>query len=392
MLITKATGLKIKDVSLVGNEFVPLGVPKFGKSEAEGLKHSKFKIEVFIEQGCYNKLVIYNDIGYSATGCDATDYAATGQSAFITEVTGTFSAGQTVLIDWDGFINDIYDSRWFTDKDNGFALKVSGIDAFGVTHQHSYIIKTAFKDEKWLDITIDRGNSRIDVLMRVNIDLDMAVKGSAPDAATVAEIEASRFYIKARPILKKQVLANTDLLNLATSAMQKYWSRNQTTHKLIQPDITIQGQSYQVFTQAVITDNNALPRAKITFNSNRKWGRSNSFPGMRNIIYNVGYTKYRGVWSYERQADAESHFQETFAHEMGHSIVWDYRGWLHSLNHEGSSTIWQRCNYSYNYPALGELDLNKYSGTKRPVDFFERVVANAEDIKGLLWISRLKEC
>ena len=140
----------------------------------------------------------------------------------------------------------------------------------------------------------------------------------------------------------------------------------------------------------VITDKNALPKAKITFNTNSEWGRSNSFPIFRNVFYNVGYIKYDKNWEYDSKIEADDDFKETFAHEMGHSIVWDYRGMWQSLNHEGSSTLLQKRNGKYNYPSSGELDLNKYS-VATTTDFYERVVANEDDVKGLLWVSRLEE-
>ncbi len=74
---------------------------------------------------------------------------------------------------------------------------------------------------------------------------------------------------------------------------------------------------------------------------------------------------------------------------MGHAIVSAYRGNFQSLIHEGSSTIKQDINNTYQYPKHGELDLMKYSHGE-PNDFFDRLVANETDVKGLLWISQLE--
>lgn len=82
-------------------------------------------------------------------------------------------------------------------------------------------------------------------------------------------------------------------------------------------------------------------------------------------------------------------FEETFAHEFGHAIVSAYRGDFQSLIHEGSSTVSQDVNGSYKYPETGELDLMRYA-KGQPSDFFNRVVANETDVKGLLWISQLE--
>ena len=80
----KSTALEIKKVSLYENEFIPLGVPKFGELESEGLKHSKFTIEVDVKQGTYSKL---------------TTFGGTSLSDIIDEQTGTFTAGQTIKIE-----------------------------------------------------------------------------------------------------------------------------------------------------------------------------------------------------------------------------------------------------------------------------------------------------
>ena len=372
----KSTALEVKDVSLYKNEFIPLGVPKFGEPESEGLKHSKFTIEVTIKKGTYSKLTISG---------------ASVISGIIAEQSGTFTAGQTVEIEWDGFINDIYDSKWFTDKSNRQSIKLQGINEFGGTDEHTYVIEMEFKDEKWADVVIDRSKSRIDVTIRVNINPNIEVAGLSPNASTVAEIQTSDDYIKfGDPIISTQTKTNQQLQDLVIAGMNKYWSRNSTTHRLINPSITIHGATYEVFTNTVITDKNALPQAKIAFNTNNEWGRSNSFPIFRKVFYNVGYLDDDIKWYYESEADADDTFKETFAHEMGHSIVWDYRGRSESLTHEGSSTTSQKPNNSYNYPSTGELDLNKYSGTST-TDFYERVVANEVDVKGLLWVSRLEE-
>lgn len=374
--IDKAASLEIKDISLVGNEFIPLGVPKFGEPESEGLKHSKFTIEVTIKKGAYSKLTILGDSVISG---------------LIAEQSGTFTAGQTVKIEWDGFVNDIYDSKWFTDKNNRPSIKLQGINDLGGMDEHTYVIKTTFKDEKWADVVIDRSKSRIDVTIRVNIDPNIEVKGIAPSARTMSEIQSAPRYSSVNPILNNQTRTNQQLRDLAITGINKYWSRNHSSHTLIQPDITVSGKTYEVFTQAIITDQNALPSTKVTFNTNNKWGRSNSIPRFRNVIYNVGYIEYDLGWDYDIEIYADNDFEETFAHEVGHSIVWKVRDWQESLTHEGSSTKGQKTNNNYNYPISGELDLIKYSGIDHPADFFDRVVANKEDVRGLLWVSRLKE-
>ena len=188
--IDKAASLEIKDISLVGNQFIPLGVPKFGEPESEGLKHSKFTIEVTIKKGTYSKLTISG---------------ASVISGIIAEQSGTFSAGQTVKIEWDGFVNDIYDSKWFTDKDNRPSIKVQGINDLGGIDEHTYMIKTTFKDEKWADVVIDRSKSRIDVTIRVDIDPNIEVKGITLNQNVEREIKSSISYDPNYPILNETI-------------------------------------------------------------------------------------------------------------------------------------------------------------------------------------------
>jgi hypothetical protein len=42
------------------------------------------------------------------------------------------------------------------------------------------------------------------------------------------------------------------------------------------------------------------------------------------------------------------------------------------------------------HPVSGEIDLMKYTDSVPPLDLLGRFVASEQDVKGLLWLSRVK--
>ncbi len=59
------------------------------------------------------------------------------------------------------------------------------------------------------------------------------------------------------------------------------------------------------------------------------------------------------------------------------------------LTTKGSSHIWQSANGTYTFTG-SEYDLMKYSQAKQfPPDYYDKVVASEEDVRGLLAISKL---
>ena len=372
----KGAYLTLSKIYLKDNTYVPMGIPKFNDSIANGLKHSKIYIEVKIHSGTFKNLKL--TISGSGSG-------SSGGSALLAEKIGIFSAGDTVAFEWDGFVKDKYDSSMLVHRKQEF--KVTGQSNSGFSADHSKTVKFRYKQEQWVDIKINKQNKRIDVDLRINIADTVKFKGIPPSKEVVEKIKANGLLSR---MLVKPNMTDNDLFKLALAGVKKYWSRNHSAHSHIKPHVTIQNQVYQVYTKALLSDKKAITQTKITYNTNGKNGRSNNIPFFQEVVYNTGcLIDSSGNVFYRVPSKSNLLFKETFAHEMGHAIVSAYRGDGQSLNHEGSSYPWQTPNGTYQYPNVGELDLMKYT-ENQATEFYERVVANEMDVKGLLWISRLE--
>jgi len=79
---------------------------------------------------------------------------------------------------------------------------------------------------------------------------------------------------------------------------------------------------------------------------------------------------------------------------LGHEILSAYGGDSYSYSHKGSSYI--VCQKTKKvakggvaYPATGNIDIMKYYNGSTPADFYSRVYASVQDVKSLLWLSRV---
>lgn len=164
---------------------------------------------------------------------------------------------------------------------------------------------------------------------------------------------------------------------------------------------------------------------KLIFNTNSEWGRSGNPGAFARIFYNVGYLKYSDRWGYQSQLDADRDFEETSAHEIGHTILKSYGNTVYSWQHRGSSYFlpqdakptldsdsWEKIKEQYThidfytinkmsytfgeyYPSKGEIDLMKYYHTRNPKGNIvaypdkTRTVASEKDVLGLLWLTKM---
>jgi hypothetical protein len=87
-----------------------------------------------------------------------------------------------------------------------------------------------------------------------------------------------------------------------------------------------------------------------------------------------------------------TYFEHTAAHEFGHRIMGAYGGRTYSWTHNQSSTeLTQVPLPGTTYPANGEIDLMKYAERRvKRQDRWDRSVASVQDVKGLLWLVRVK--
>ena len=146
---------------------------------------------------------------------------------------------------------------------------------------------------------------------------------------------------------------------------------------------------------------------EIIFSTNSRVKRSRNFILSRKLYYQIGYNYHKSWtnfpinhpvfinkgWSFDSKSAIALDFQFTSAHEIGHELLTEYGGGFgHSYNHKNTSTTLSQETLSSqgNFPTNGEIDLMKYyqNYPKSKLDF-DRVVASEEDLKGLIWLSKI---
>lgn len=291
---------------------------------------------------------------------------------------------------WDGFIKDKYDSTWFTKEK--FEFTVIGTNSKGGQDKHSSQHRFEYKQCDWLDIKINRSTKKIDVNLRVAISKISKVhveKRRLVPLVPPAEIKRNNN----RPIIGKINITDNEIKTLVKQSVSRYWSRNSSTltGKQNHPiDIDVNGDKYEVFTTCEISKNNTLPELNVKFNTNTNIARSRNWEGSRIAFYNAGYLKFgKDSWSYYDQATASKVFKRVFAHELGHEILLAYGGQTYSKKHKNSSTALQSANSNYKFVGK-EYDLMKYSQQDNPLDYYNKVVASAEDVLSFIWLSRIQ--
>ncbi|CAM1356880.1 hypothetical protein [Tenacibaculum ascidiaceicola] len=252
--------------------------------------------------------------------------------------------------------------------------------------------------------------------------------------------EALSYYGKS-PI-KSRTKSFEELKKMALEGINKYWSRHSNN---IGKGVNINGEFYELYVNSINETNPrlSLNDVPLIYNTNNPWSRSGNTGGsyddnnfddevmgllpdglVQRISFNVGYIqrdywkdyaenhwfyKIRG-WSFVEENKEEEEFKFTSAHEIGHEILQAYGGTIYSWQHKGSSYYVPQdtkpvgkesfkekyINIDYmeeskgeNTPVSGkEIDLmkyyNDYSGYK------SRIVADEKDVKGILWLTKIK--
>lgn len=132
-------------------------------------------------------------------------------------------------------------------------------------------------------------------------------------------------------------------------------------------------------------------------NLDNEYGRSTSLAGFRKVNHNLGYYYDRYLQGKEKDSyiATENQFKLDAAHEMGHVVLNKYAPHSfpdYSWSHKGTSTVFTQESLSNTkMPRNGEVDLMKYSDdhASAMVQYLNSVAAN-EDVKGLVWLSRVK--
>ncbi|WP_299189528.1 hypothetical protein [uncultured Psychrobacter sp.] len=100
-----------------------------------------------------------------------------GEQQPLSSKSGTFNEGDIVILEWDGFIGDIYATRALL---AGVDLKVYATDLNSdATTSETKKVVFKFKNKDWIDINIDRKSREIVVSIRVSVsELDWKVMGT----------------------------------------------------------------------------------------------------------------------------------------------------------------------------------------------------------------------
>lgn len=367
-------------IKILNNTFLPLGIENV-KGEIE---NKTIQFEIRLRKGKVENLIlnVKND----------------GTAIFTKKIEETIRLGDKIIVDWDGFSDSkIYDSTFFT---NGELV----VELTGADNEAKDTFKSKYDEVKWVDIKIDDTAKKIDVILRVDLK-DGGAKG-INDADKVSKSAITHYNIQ--PFIK-QNKSYEDLKKMALEGIDTYWSRTKSNNaKNKNGGVLINGNVYEVHVKSICQDENGMPAPEITYwtntklnfiqeilgaNRSRNWALSRKLFYIEGYYHQDGYSSTTKDWLYIYPSNATKDFIETAAHELGHEILKEYLSFGKSITHKGSSSVMQSPNGEYTYPKNGgEIDIMKYVEYTevKPIDFYDRVIADEKDVLGLLWCSKLK--
>ncbi|WP_452223992.1 hypothetical protein [Lacinutrix chionoecetis] len=316
---------------------------------------------------------------------------------------------------WDGFDNNqILDtSALKAYKALNFYVKVE--DDEGNEDFNTVDFKVSKAGKKWVDIKIDKGSKKINIDLRVNFK-DGGAKGIDCFTRRVGGPRSSRTVTTCPwekipdselnpldPVLKVRNRSFQDLETLALEGLNYHWGRNNSHSEA--KNVTIDGEEYQIFVNAINTRESAMDDVDLIFNTNRKWMRSGNPGTVEGIVsavgnlvsreavcYNVGYIKYSNGWGYVNANSEDIEFKMTSAHEIGHTILKAYGGTNYSYGHKGSVSVVTQSQSSdaKRYNKKGEIDIMPYYTDVVPLSVYDKFIASQEDVLSLIWLSKLE--
>lgn len=368
--LIKKNAIILKDVMI--KPFIPLGVSKPDGSPSNG----KLVLEGAIVNAIFEAIVL--------------EVKKDGKFIQVKRIEGAFLGSNEFKIEWDGFIQDIYDSKFMTGI-NGVTFRVKGINGGNAIALDEKTFEFKYFNKDWMDVKINRKTMKININLRVNL-VDGGAKGLY-NGQLVPAIEIKKHRVQP---YSTQTKSFSQLLQLSIDGINYYWSRNQKhpTGK----NIFLKGNNYEVFVKAITSKTNAMPEMKLTFitnvNPNDPMFRSSNSVLSRKTAYTTGYLHFdRKIWGFFLETVSDKLFKETIAHETGHAIVEAYGGIIDSITHHGSSEVWQVPKSGTRYPTSGEIDLMKYAeGNLTGITNWDKnMVANEKDVTGLLFISGISK-
>jgi hypothetical protein len=276
---------------------------------------------------------------------------------------------------WDGYGSegayaDILDTGVLKSKQ--LSLRLTTFKGSGKrVYEKVLTLKNKAEKVTWVDAKINRAVKTVEITVRPSFS-DGGTEGTPPQGYTPkthAQLEAS-----------------------AVNGINKYWTRDGSRPGNIgSPIQTAKG----AFAVTVTATANVEPKAGNfrlieLYKAHKDLGnmdRSTSLWPLRKI-YRLSL-----LWP-AASTGADIDFENTAAHEFGHLILNEYAAGSspdYSWSHKGSSTVVSQETLPHSqYPLTGEIDVMKYYNPPRPVDYYARSVVAEEDVKGLLWLARVK--
>jgi hypothetical protein len=366
-------------IETIKTTFVPLGIPDFDGNEEN--EYLKFKIKLSENPADRMKVEVFQD----------------GESYYTEDISESsmLSLGEHEW-QWDGFGDyGDYDSKSF--KDKAIAVEVTvWLDGQEKSHRITLEKKKSIGKE-WVDVSIQRNIKEMIVTLRVNLR-DGGEKGL--NSTSKIPLQAISNYGE-QPITSREV-SFEELKNEVVKGINKHWSRDKTNSN----QVSLKGELWNIKTIAEISKN-GMVAPEIIFSTNSKVKRSRNFILSRKLYYQIGYNYHKSWtdfpinhpvfinkgWSFDSKSTIALDFQFASAHEIGHELLTEYGGGFgHSYNHKNTSTTLSQETLSSqgNFPTNGEIDLMKYyqNYPKSKLDV-DRVVASEDDLKGLIWLSKI---
>lgn len=348
--------------------FSPLGI-----TNSLGIKSSKnIQIVVTSKRGIFDRVVI--------------EVQSKNGLKKICEKKGNFAPAVTHKIDWDGFIDDKYDSTLLT-ASVGLKLIINAFVGKDLKSSTEKTIKFKHAVKDWVDTKVDKKTKIISHTIRLSLK-----DGGALGLQNAHKISTQEIKLNKQQPFTSQVVSFNELEKLAVKGIAKHWSRN--ANNSVGKDIKIENVSYQVNVTAIKSDSKAMDTLKLIFVTNSEPAHSANWIAMQQVSFNVGYLDFNGagIYRFRSISDATDYFVETFAHECGHDILSAGGSQVKSKLHNKTSTITQKTKEGINYPSNGEIDLMMYGENSRfsVENFYDRVVANEDDVRSLMWISGIK--
>ena len=284
----------------------------------------------------------------------------------------------TYLWEWDGYIDDVLDTKLL--KDETTYIRVVGVIGSAFRDDAVQLLAQPFKEcaepVDWLDVQVNRNTKTVNVEWRVAFD-DGGVSGKA-NADTPSFEELKR---------------------LAIEGIKKHWGGQINTTK----------GSYAVTVNPVLATKKAAPSLTLQVEMGSTYNRSVNASCACGTLAKLGrglgnvFSDVTRVWYLQGRygrSIADNEFLITVAHESGHPVLASYAykstglsnySWVHKGSSKGISS-------GYATPQKGEkgyepmlfskdFDLMKYYSEYVPPDLYRTVEF---DLKSLIWLSLIK--